>query len=98
MNRILKNTSTAEVNTIYQGRKYHIQPKGSLTLKPGKDGEAATYLLQTYGFLKDITPKTTYPVKTKGTETVEIKRANGTVKKVTRPKIKAEKARGKKVK
>ena len=69
--RVLKNTSRARVETTYNGKKYVILPKGSLKLDHnGRDEQAADYLLQTYGFLRDITPKTTY-------KKLEIGRAHG---------------------
>ena len=68
MKRILKNISRNTVQTIYHGRVYVIKSKGSLSLDhDGQDEQAADYLLQTYGFLQDITPKpkvTKLPVKT----------------------------------
>lgn len=97
MKRILKNISDAEVNTTYNGKKYSIKPKGSLTLDHnGKDEQAADYLLQTYGFLQEITPKVSYPVNTEGKVKVKLTRDNGTTKTVDVPKVKAEKARGNK--
>lgn len=56
--RILKNPTKVWVNTNYNGKRYVIKPKGSIKLEQdGKDYKAADYLLQTYGFLTDITPK-----------------------------------------
>lgn len=59
--RILKNTSREKIETSYNGKRYIIAPKGSLKLDHnGLDEQAADYLLQTFGFLRDITPKPTY--------------------------------------
>lgn len=97
MKRILKNISNVSIDTTYNGKNYSIKSKGSLTLDHnGKDEQAADYLLQTYGFLQDITPKTVHPVNTEGTIDVKLVRDNGTVKKIKVPKVKADKARGRK--
>lgn len=97
MKRILKNTANIPVNTTYNGKKYSIKPKGSLTLDHnGKDEQATDYLLQTFGFLKDITPNKVYPVNTEGTSKVRLVRDNGTTKTIEVPKVKAVKARGSK--
>lgn len=61
MIRVLKNVSTAKVEKNVKGRIYTIKPKGSLTIKDSQADEIAQDLLTTYGFLKDITPKATYP-------------------------------------
>lgn len=46
------------VNTVYNGREINIKARGKLTLYAEIDGyRCADYLLQTYQFLKDITPK-----------------------------------------
>ena len=98
MNRVLKNISTAKVNTTYNGKKYIIEPKGSITLDHnGRDEQAADYLLQTFGFLKEITVQKSYPINTEGTYERKIRRDNGTVKVVKEAQVKAKKARGKKV-
>lgn len=62
MKRILKNINgEATVDTIYNGKRYVIGPKKTLTLDhDGNDEQAADYLLQTYGFLKEITPKANF--------------------------------------
>lgn len=55
MKRILRNTSRETVNTTYNGKKYVIKPKGTIILDHnGKDEQAADYLLQTYGFLQEV--------------------------------------------
>lgn len=68
MKRILKNINgRVTVNTIYRGKKVVIRPKCSYTATHVGEAE---YLLQTYGFLVDITPKEKYPVG-------EVKKAKG---------------------
>lgn len=59
--RVLKNTSTAVINKNVRGKIFVIKPKGSLTITDSQADEIANDLLQTYGFLKDITPKETHP-------------------------------------
>jgi hypothetical protein len=68
--RILKNTARVVVNTTYNHKEYYIGPKGSLTLDSVADEQAADYLLQTFNFLKEITPQVSYPV-------TEVKKAYG---------------------
>lgn len=58
--RVLKNISTNWVEKNVQGKIYKIRPKGSLTITDQQADLIADNLLQTYGFLKDITPKATY--------------------------------------
>ena len=68
MNKVIKNINgRATINTSFKGSKIVIRPKCSYTTK--HNGEAE-YLLQTYGFLKDITPKKKYPIS-------EVKKAKG---------------------
>lgn len=64
MKRILKNRSRAVVDTTYNGKRYYIGPKGSIVLDDGGFDEfAADYLLATFGFLSEMTPKTEHPVQ-----------------------------------
>ena len=68
MNRVIKNINgRVTVDTNYKGSKIVIRPKCSYTTK--HNGEA-DHLLQTYGFLKDITPRKEYPIG-------EVKKAKG---------------------
>jgi len=54
--RFLRNISRNRVETTYNHKKYVIKPKGTLVLEDGGQDEfAADYLLQTFGFLVDIT-------------------------------------------
>lgn len=68
MKRILKNINGKEtIDTNYQGNKVVIRPKCAYaTDHPGE----ATYLLSTYGFLVDITPRVKHPIG-------EVKKARG---------------------
>lgn len=59
--RVLKNTAAVKVEKNVMGKIYTIKPKGSLTLDDFRADAVAQDLLTTYGFLKDITPKVTYP-------------------------------------
>lgn len=58
--RVLKNLARVAVEKNVLGKVYRIKPKGSLTITDQQADLIATDLLQTYGFLKDITPVTTY--------------------------------------
>lgn len=61
MIRILKNLSRELVKTTYNNKSVVIKPKGSLTIDEDQGYRGATdYLLQTFGFLKEITPVQTY--------------------------------------
>ena len=69
MKRILKNINgKATIDTNYRGHRVVIKPKHSRTCT--EKGEA-DYLLQTYGFLKEITPKKVFTIPSK------IKKARG---------------------
>ena len=59
--RILKNQSLVTVKKNVLGKIFEIKPKGSLTITDSQADEIATSLLTTYGFLKDITPRKSYP-------------------------------------
>lgn len=61
MERIIRNVSRQMVRTTYNGKKYVIKPKGTIVLDSVADENAAEYLLETYGFLQDITPKEKHP-------------------------------------
>ena len=61
MQRILRNTTRVQINTTYNGKNYRIRSKGTIALDHnGRDEQAADYLLQTYRFLRDETPKENY--------------------------------------
>lgn len=68
MNHVIKNINgLVTIDTHYKGSRIVIRPKCSYTTQ--HNGEA-DYLLQTYKFLKDITPRKRYPIG-------EIKKAEG---------------------
>lgn len=64
MIRVLKNINgRATIDTTYNHKRYVIRPKCSISLDHnGQDEQAADYLLQTYGFLVEITPQPNFQV------------------------------------
>jgi hypothetical protein len=80
--RILKNLSREWVKASYSGRELVIKPKGSLTIdESGRLKGATDYLLQTFGFLREITPITTYPTPKNDEEVKKVvKKARGVKK------------------
>ena len=53
--KVLKNLSRLNVETIFRGRKISLPAKHSLTLDDDEESKAlAKYLLETYGFIIDI--------------------------------------------
>jgi hypothetical protein len=70
--RILRNTTREWVRAHYNGKKYVIKPKGTITLEHfGQDEQCADYLLQTYGFLVEMTPQGIYSYSPKPLNTIE---------------------------
>lgn len=91
--RLIKNTANVPVSTNFRGHQIDIKPKGKLTINDSDENALVAYLLQTYGFLKDITPAPGVKV-----ETVEVKEPNQKgkmVKKVKKVVRKAVSKRGK---
>lgn len=89
--RILKNTSTATVNTNSHGKPFSIVPKGSLTIRDSQADQIAEDLLTRYAFLKDITATPEVHVETK---TVVQRNENG--KRYNKEKKVVKKGKGKK--
>lgn len=58
--RVLKNTAIVPVHTTVEHREIDIKPKGSLTIIDSLEDKIANYLLETFRFLKDITPTVSY--------------------------------------
>jgi len=62
MKRLLRNLSASRVHTTYHGRPYVIEPKATIVLDHnGDDEQAADFLLQTYGFLREEKIQTVPP-------------------------------------
>lgn len=75
MSKIIKNPSRVDVMTTFMGRPILLKAKHSMLTPDNPQGDAlADYLLQTFQFLQDKTPKVEYPIKS-------IKKARG-VKKI----------------
>lgn len=55
--RVLKNPTHADIKTIFRGRPLVLLGKKSLTLEGDEANEKADFLIQTYGFLQDITQR-----------------------------------------
>ena len=74
MKRLIRNISRTSVKTNYNGHEIVIIPKGTMWVDDEATGEhLADYLLTTFGFLRDDTPKTKFVVE-------EIQRARGVKK------------------
>lgn len=70
--RVLKNITAATVKKNVRGKIYEIKPKGSLTIIDSNENEIANDLLQTYGFLRDITPKEIHAIPKTDKEIKEV--------------------------
>lgn len=75
MVRIIKNPSRVTIDTNFKGRRVVIKAKGSLVIDEEKMGYSGltNFLLNTYQFLQDKTPKVNHPIG-------EIKKARGVTK------------------
>ena len=63
MKRLIRNISRSSIQTVYNGHEIKIVSKGTLWVDDEATGEhLADWLLQTYGFLRDDTPKVKYQV------------------------------------
>ena len=74
VHKVLKNPSNVWVNVEFRRRHYSIKPRGSLTIYSELGGQALfDYLIQTYQFLRDITPNPVHkPMK-------EVREARGKI-------------------
>ncbi len=76
MKRMLRNVSHATIRTNYHGRIYTIGSKATLVLDSIQDEDAADYLLQTYAFLRDDTPRN---IPVPETKTIPVMNAKGKI-------------------
>ena len=71
MIKAIRNVSRVKVKTIYKGQPIVIAPKGTLYAKdndPAEEQLKLKWLLDTYGFLRDVTPKVKHPLNKEATK------------------------------